>query len=105
MRAWPILLAASSLAACQNANQVLDQQQAQATQAALSRGQFEMNCPTATADLLSRNLINPVLNGPVYAGVQRTEYTIGVSGCGQREVYIALCQVGAVSCVAAKSRS
>ncbi len=55
--------------------------------------------------MLSRNLINPALNGPLVQGVQRTEYTIGVSGCGKKAVYISVRAVGAVGCTAIEGRS
>jgi len=93
------------LAGCQSANQTLDAESAAASQTALARGKFELSCPTAQASVLSRNLINPVLNGPMMNGVQRAEYTIGVSGCGQKAIYISVCQVGSVSCIAAAARN
>jgi hypothetical protein len=93
-----------ALAACQSPTQTLDAEANAATQAALARGQFDLSCPAATATVLSRNLINPVLNGPMMNGVQRAEYTIGVSGCGQKKVYISVCQIGSVSCITATGR-
>jgi hypothetical protein len=54
---------------------------------------------------LSRNLVNPVLNGPMMNGVQRAEYTIGISGCGHKAIYTFICQVGSASCIAAAGRS
>ena len=98
------LAAAALLAGCQNATQTLDQEQQAAIQVATNRGRFELNCPAATGSVLSRNLVNPVLNGPLVAGEQRAEYQIGIAGCGQREVVIAVCQIGSVSCVALEPR-
>jgi hypothetical protein len=83
----------------------VNSEQSSAVQTALSRGRFEMNCPNATGEVLSRNLLNPAINGPIDAGVQRAEYTIGVAGCGQRKVYFSVCQIGSVSCIAAASRN
>ena len=93
-----------TLAGCQSASQTLEAESAAAQQTALARGQFDLSCPNATATVLSRNLVNPVLNGPMMNGVQRAEYTVGVSGCGQKAVYISVCQIGSVSCIAAASR-
>jgi hypothetical protein len=64
------------------------------------RGQFELGCPTATGTVLSSNLLQPVL----YGGFEHAEYTIGVSGCGRRAVYVSVCQVGSVACFAANPR-
>lgn len=38
-------------------------------------------------------------------GVQRAEYTIGISGCGHKAIYTFICQVGSASCIAAAGRS
>ena len=100
----PILAAAALLVGCQNATQTLDQEQQAAIQVATSRGQFELNCPAATGSVLSRNLVNPILNGPLVSGQQRAEYQIGIAGCGKREIVIAVCQIGSVSCVALEPR-
>ena len=104
-----LVVSTAALAGCQSANQTLDQEQAAAMQVAVNRGQFELNCPAATGSVLSRNLLNPMINatGPMGGGIsgeQRAEYQIGVSGCGQREVVIAVCQIGSVSCVAVEPR-
>jgi len=98
------LVGALGLASCESTTQVLNQEQVAAIQVAVNRGQFEMSCPSATGVVLSRNLIQPVLNGPLVSGPQRAEYAIGVSGCGKKGTYIALCQVGSTSCVSGESR-
>jgi hypothetical protein len=67
-------------------------------QAALRRGQFELNCPAATGSLLTSNL----LQSSFYGGLEHAEYTIGVTGCGRRAVYVGVCQVGSVACFAAR---
>jgi hypothetical protein len=88
-------------AGCATQNQMLNQKQGSATQTALQRAQFEMNCPSATATVLSSDYIQPAIQGPWVGGLQRVEYTIGVQGCNQREVYVVLCQVGTDTCFAA----
>ena len=67
----------------------------------MQRAQIEMNCPTATGSVLSQDFIQPAIQGPWVGGLQRVEYTIGVEGCGRREVYVVLCQVGTDTCFAA----
>jgi hypothetical protein len=86
------------IAACQSATQTLGDEQGVAVQVAVRRAQFEMACPGATGTVLSQNLLQPAL----YNGLERAEYTIGVAGCGKRAVYISVCQVGSVSCFAAR---
>ncbi len=98
------LVGTVGLAACESTTQVLNQEQVAAVQVAVNRGQFELSCPAANGVVLSRNLIQPVLNGPLVSGPQRAEYTIGVSGCGKKATYIAICQVGSTSCVSGESR-
>ena len=94
------VFALASLAGCQTAQQTLADEQGAATEVALRRARFEMNCPSATATVLSSNLLQPV----AWRGLERAEYTIGVSGCGRRETYIAVCQLGSPSCLAISPR-
>jgi hypothetical protein len=60
-----------------------------------------LNCPTATAVLLSSDFIQPALQGPWVSGVERLEYTVGVEGCGQRTTIVVICQEGSATCFAA----
>ena len=95
-------LAALGLAAgCASSQQMLDQQQATAVQTALARGRFDLNCPNATAVVLSRDFIQPAVQGPWVSGLERLEYTVGIEGCGQRTTIIAICQQGSSTCFAA----
>jgi hypothetical protein len=94
------VLLAASLGGCETPEQTLAGEQAIATQVALRRAQFEMACPTATASILSSQLLQPV----AWRGLERAEYTIGVSGCGRRETYISICQLGSPSCLAISPR-
>src|ERR1044072_299258 len=84
----------ASLVACATQQQMLAERQGEAVQTALSRGRFDLNCPDATATVLSQDFIQPAIQGPWVSGLQRVEYTVGVEGCNQRKVYIILCQVG-----------
>jgi hypothetical protein len=98
-RIQPFLLApfaALILTGCQTPAQTLQSDEGVATQVAVNRGRFELNCPQATGTILSSNLLQPV----VWGGMERAEYTVGVEGCGQRKTYIVVCQVGSVSCFA-----
>jgi hypothetical protein len=94
-----VLLAA--LGACASTQQQLDNQQATAVSTALARGRFELACPEATAVVLSRDFIQPAIQGPWVQGLQRLEYTVGVEGCGQRTTVITICQEGSDTCFAA----
>src|SRR5215510_8392049 len=100
-----ILLALSTVivvvTGCATQNELLTQRQGSATQTALQRAQFEMNCPSATATVLSSDYIQPAIQGPWVGGLQRVEYTVGVEGCGKREVFVVLCQIGTSTCFAA----
>jgi hypothetical protein len=87
-----------ALAACQTPAQFLDAMQPEATQAVLNRAQYEMNCPQATATVINRLVEQPVLQGPWVGGVPRGVFTIGVSGCGQRGVFSAICPQGGGGC-------
>jgi hypothetical protein len=96
-----LVAAIAGATGCATQNQVLAQKQDVAVQAALERGRFDLNCPQATATVLSSDFIQPAIQGPWVGGLQRAEYTVGVAGCNQRQTYVVLCQVGTDSCFAA----
>ena len=99
------LCAAAGIAvACASQKQILDTRQDGAMQTALQRGRFDLNCPAATATVLSRDYIQPAIQGPWVGGLQRVEYTVGVEGCNQRTTFVVLCQVGTDTCFAANPR-
>jgi hypothetical protein len=86
---------------CATQQQMLDQRQDGAVQTALTRGRFELDCPSATATVLSRDFIQPAIQGPWVGGLQRVEYTVGVEGCNHRTTYVVICQEGTDTCFAA----
>ncbi|HYB91574.1 MAG TPA: hypothetical protein VEC38_11060 [Candidatus Binataceae bacterium] len=83
-----------------NQNQMLDNAQAMALQTAVNRGQFDMGCPSATGVVLSREVVEPALQGPLVNGIRRAEFTIGVAGCDRRKSYIVVCPEGGTGCFA-----
>jgi hypothetical protein len=87
--------------ACATQQQFLDQHQGAAIQAATARARFEMNCSDATGEVISREVVQPALQGPWVDGIQRAEYTIGVAGCGQRKTFVVICPEGGDGCFAA----
>jgi hypothetical protein len=92
-----------AMAACASQSQQLAAKAPMATETALVRARFDMNCPAATGVVLSSDYIQPALNGPwMNAGVTRAEYTIGVEGCDKRATYIVMCQEGSSTCFAAQ---
>jgi len=96
------LLAALLTVGCVSQSQFLDNKQAVAVQTAVSRGQFEMNCPDATGTIISREVVQPALQGPWVGGIQRAEFTVGVSGCGRRTTFVVVvCPEGGEGCFAA----
>jgi hypothetical protein len=97
--------AAAIVTACPSQTQTLANKQGAATEAALQRGRFDLNCPSATATVLSSDFVQPAIQGPwMGGGLQRAEYTVGVEGCNQRTTYVVLCQVGTETCFAANPR-
>ena len=90
---------------CQTQQQMVQSQQGEAVQTALNRARFDMNCSSATGQVLSTNVSQPEIQGRFASayGVQRFEYTVGVTGCGQRRTYIVVCPQGG-GCFAAPGR-
>ena len=99
------LAVAAVFCGCQTQGQVVDEMKADATQVAQQRGKFELNCPAATAEVLSKEMIQSAIMNPRWAPPQRAEYTIGVSGCGQRATYLVVCAEGGNGCVAAGAQN
>ncbi len=88
-------------AGCASQGQFLDGRQGMAMQTAVRRGQFEMNCPSATGIVLSREVIQRAIQAPALGGLQRAEFTIGVSGCGKRTTFVVVCPDEGDGCFAA----
>jgi len=97
-----MLLTAAIAAGCTSDQQYLEQGQDDATATALERGRFELNCPAATAAVLSQELLQPPAVGFRTIPITRSEYTIGVSGCGKRATYVVVCPQGSGGCFAAE---
>jgi hypothetical protein len=87
------------LSGCQSQGQILAADQGTAVKTALRRGRFELDCPAATASVLSSEMLQPVLWG----GVERAEYTVGIEGCNKRAVYTVVCPESG-DCFAASGR-
>jgi len=101
-----VVVAAFAVSACQTDQQALAQSQQQAIDVATKRGQFEFSCPQATGEVLSSEMVQPAINGPLVRGIERAEYTIGVSGCGKKQTYVVICpQDGSGGCFAAEGNN
>ncbi|HSF24483.1 MAG TPA: hypothetical protein VLE20_09670 [Blastocatellia bacterium] len=99
------LIGALGAAGCMTESQFLASRQPTAMQVAVSRGQFEMNCPGATGEVLSQEFTQPAIEGPLVQGESRGLFTIGVAGCNQRRVYQVFCPMGGDSCTALEARA
>ena len=75
-----------------------------ATDFALKRARFEMNCPEATATVLSKQTIEPPMAAMRFGAVERAEFTIGAAGCGKRQTLVVVCADGSDGCFAAEGR-
>lgn len=102
----PAAMAAVMLVSgCASEQQMLQQSQQQALDVALARARFDMNCPAATGEVLSQEMVQPAIMNPRFGGVERAEYTVGVTGCNQRVTLVVVCpQEGGGGCFAADGR-
>jgi len=89
---------------CASGPPLIDQMQPEAVAMAVRRGQFELDCPTATGQVISRLQIPPLVQTFAYMGPTRDEYTIGVSGCGKRATYTVICPENGTGCFASGAR-
>jgi hypothetical protein len=78
------LMAGPTVAGGVSQGHLLENKQTMAIQTALTRACFETQCLETTATVLSREVVQPAIQGPRVEGLQQVAYTIGVSGCGQR---------------------
>jgi len=85
-------------AGCATQQQFLDSNQNMAIQTVMGRAQFEMNCQELAPVIISREVIQPALQGPWVQGIQRAEYTVGMSGCGKRATFVVICPEGGSGC-------
>jgi PBP1b-binding outer membrane lipoprotein LpoB len=101
-----LALVAVFAAGCQTEQQMLQSSQGMAVQTALNRARFDMNCSSATGQVLSTNVSQPSVQGRFASayGVQRLVYTVGVTGCGKRRTYVVVCPQGGGGCFAAEGR-
>jgi hypothetical protein len=90
---------------CQSQEQMVNEMQQDATQVAQRRGAFELNCPAASASVLSKEMVQSAVVNPRWAPPERAEYTVGVSGCNQRATYLVVCAEGGTGCVAAGAQN
>ena len=95
------LLAALAMTGCVTQADFLNSKQPMAMQTAVSRGQFDLNCPQATPVLISREVVQPALQGAWVGGIERAEFTIGVRGCDKRHTYVVICPQYGEGCFAA----
>jgi hypothetical protein len=95
-------VSATLLAGCASGPPFIDQAQPEAVVLAQRRAAFELNCPTVSTQVLSRETLQPI---SFRFGVERAEYTIGATGCGKRATYVVICpdQPGS-TCFAAAGR-
>ena len=97
---WTIF-AALLATGCASGPPFIDSMQPEALSAATRRAQFELNCPAATSEMLSRETVQPL----IFGGPLRAEYTIGVAGCGQRATYVVVCSQNESNCFAGGGRT
>ena len=98
------LTALSSFTGCATQADFLNSRQDMATQTAVNRARFDMNCPAANGQVLSREVTQPAIQGPMMMGEERGLFTIGVEGCGQRQTYEVVCPMGGDGCTALEGR-
>ncbi|MGB7934736.1 MAG: hypothetical protein WCH04_21445 [Gammaproteobacteria bacterium] len=82
------------LTGCQSRGELLAGEEGIATQMAVHRGQSELGCEQATGTVLSSNILQAV----PWGDQAQAEYTIDVSGCDKRSVYVVICPLGLSGC-------
>lgn len=91
----PALAAALFATGCASGPPFIDKIEPKAVTMAESRGQFDLQCPSATGHVLTRQELQPLLFG----GPVRAQYTVGVAGCDKRATFDILCSDNNNQCV------
>jgi len=108
MSSTKLLLSLAALvviAGCQSSAEMLAKMEPQAVQTAVNRGKFEMNCPSATGTILSKDVLQPAVQAVRFSGPERAEYTIGIAGCNERATYLVICPMDGSGCWSAGARN
>ena len=95
-----VLVVVLAGAGCVSQGQFLDGKQGMAMQTDVPRRTSHRQRPAATGTVLSREVVQPVLQGPLLNGIQRAEYTVGVAGCGKRTTFVVVCPDESDGCFA-----
>jgi hypothetical protein len=98
-----LMVIALVLAGCQSDQAFLDGPQPAAIETALARAKFELSCPDPASEILSRSIVQPGTALPRFGGFPRAQYTIGVTGCGQKATYVVFCS-DETNCFASEER-
>ena len=93
------------VAGCTSTAQYMQKIEPEAVQTAVNRGKFEMNCPAATGSVISKEMMQPAIQGVRFSGPERAEYTVGVAGCDQRATYLVICPLNGNGCFSAGARN
>ncbi|MDD0843652.1 hypothetical protein [Pseudomonas sp. Gutcm_11s] len=75
----------AGLSGCMSNQEFIAANQDAAVKAAVARGSFELDCKDVTPSVLTSKVV------ALRFGYERTEYTIGIAGCGKRTVYLTYC--------------
>jgi hypothetical protein len=98
-------MAALIAAGCASGPPFIEAAKPMALQTAQRRAQFEFNCPTVKAEVLSQENVQSPLEYTRFAPPPRVEYTVGIAGCNQRHTYLVVCTEGSGGgCIAAAGR-
>jgi len=95
-----MLAALTALTGCVSQAQFLDSKQGMAIQTATGKAQFELDCQQTNATVISREVVQPALQGPFMNGIQRAEFTICVRGCDKKAMFVVICPDGGEGCFA-----
>jgi len=84
--------------------QLADEMQPNAMQAAQQRGVRTLGCPAASVEVLSSETIDEPTTTGWYVPPRRAQYTINASGCGKAATYSVICDSWHKSCVASAAQ-
>jgi len=83
-----VIALATILSACASQTSRVDEMQPYAIKTGQQRGASELDCPAATAQVVTKKEIEAAQTTGWYEYPHRSEFTVDVTGCGKRKSYL-----------------
>jgi hypothetical protein len=88
---FSLIVLATILSGCASQTSRVDEMQPYAIKTGQQRGASELECPAATAQVVTKKEVEAAQTTGWYEYPHRSEFTVDVTGCGKRKSYLVGC--------------